>query len=212
MSRLTVLYVYLAISIFCPQSSFIEASFLNYYADSALTVWTVIGWVLLQTQSCLICWRKKEMYMVTSITTCHLFRQKKIIIKKPSIFSSPTPLTSWVIFQHWIQTEGLVPPCDQDILWVCTSGIVTSQSDRSKQHCVSLCMRNRNLDRQKLWEKRERDQLTCHLQVFITFPVVNFIYLVSYFITLTISYSQRNIFSKLNILELNITKIMIFTI
>lgn len=145
MSRLTVLYVYLAILIFWSQNSFTEASFLNHYADSALTVWTVIGWILLQTQSCLICWRKKEMYTVTSITTRNKFR------KKP-IFSWPTPLTSRVIFQHWIQTEGLVSPCDQDILRVCRSGIVTPQSDRSKQHCVSLCMRNRNLDRQQLWE------------------------------------------------------------
>lgn len=77
MSRLTVLYVYLAILIFWSQNSFTEASFLNHYADSALTVWTVIGWVLLQTQSCLICWGKNETFTVTSVSTLnfHLFRQ-----------------------------------------------------------------------------------------------------------------------------------------
>jgi len=74
-----------------------------------------------------------------------------------SAFYIQFTLTSWIVFQHWIQTEGLVSPCDQDILSVCRGGIVTAQSDRSKQHCGSLCLRNINLDRQQPWEKRERD-------------------------------------------------------
>lgn len=63
-------------------------------------------------------------------------------------------LTCGVVLQHWVFTEGFVPPGDQDVLNVGWSGVVTAQDHRSKQHRAPLRLRNNHLDGQQLWYKQ----------------------------------------------------------
>lgn len=59
-------------------------------------------------------------------------------------------LTCGIILQHWVFTEGLVPPGDQNILRVGRSCVVTAQDHRGKQRYSPLRLWNNHLDGQQL--------------------------------------------------------------